>query len=108
MRYVRTIEELERGVILAPRCEVGPYSIRKYGLQNLEDTRRGPHAFPAAGQRTSGQNEADNVVEMRVTNKETTSRKVACTLKTEANSVLTGRENKLDEPKVHRREWRFD
>ena len=75
MQYVRTIEELERGVILAPRCEVGPYSIRKDGLQDLEDTWRGPHVFPAAGQRTSGQNKSDNVVEMRVTNKETTSRK---------------------------------
>ena len=66
------IKELERGVVLVPRCEVGPYSIRKDGLQSLESARRGTHALPAAMQRTSGQNEASNVVEMCVTNKETT------------------------------------
>jgi type IV secretory pathway VirD2 relaxase len=72
MRYVRTIEELEGGVVLVPRGEVGPYSIRKDSLQSLESTRRGTYALPAAVQRTSGQNKTSNVVEMRVTNKETT------------------------------------
>ena len=67
---VRMIEELERGVVLVPRREIGPYSIRKYGLQGLESTRRGTHTFATAVKRTGGQDEASNVVEMRVTNKE--------------------------------------
>jgi len=72
VRYVLMIEELERGVVLVPRGEVGPYSIGKDGLQCLESARRGTHTFPATLQGTSGQNKASNVVEMRVTNKETT------------------------------------
>lgn len=70
------IEELERGVVLVPRREVGPYPIREDGLQSLESTRRSTHAFPAAVKRTGGQDEASDVVQMRMTNKETMNERI--------------------------------
>ena len=50
--HARVIEQFIGGIVRIPRSKVGPYSVSKDGLQELERGQRGAYAFPGAEKRS--------------------------------------------------------